>query len=181
MAASTMRSGFRYTNATADEIRASSPADELMPNAAERWVRCITIRAPHPVVYRWLCQLTVAPYSFDSIDFPGRQSPEQLTPGADQLHIGQPFLIFAISSFKENTFIAGMARPEFEHRYGRLAVSYAVRPLTTDTTRIQANLCVPPSLPRFRRWALAVGDSIMAGRQLVRLRNLAERTYREQR
>lgn len=99
-----MRTGIgrmlRITGATAEEVAASSPADALIPEPTDRWVRCITVRASRAVVYRWLCQFTVAPYSFDVIDFFGRRSPGRLTPGADELRVGQSFLIFSIIGFR---------------------------------------------------------------------------------
>lgn len=62
----------RCTNAAAEDISRWAPADELMPDAADRWIRCIDINAPAPHVYRWLCQLTVAPHSYGWIDNLGR-------------------------------------------------------------------------------------------------------------
>lgn len=166
----------RYTRATAEEIAMRSPADGLLPGGCDRWVRCITINAPHHAVYRWLCQLTVAPYSFDAIDFPGRRSPRTLTPGAERLRIGQHFLIFAITSFAPDGYIAGVSRPEFERTYGRIAVSYSVHPLGDLTTRLRANACVarPTSGWGVRHLVLAAGDKIMAGRQLRVLKTRAE-------
>lgn len=166
----------RYSRATAEEIATHSPADELMPKDCDRWVRCITINAPHHVVYRWLCQLTVAPYSFDAIDFPGRRSPRTLTPGAEHLEIGQHFLIFALTNFAPDAHIAGLSRPEFARAYGHIAVSYAAIPLDAHTTRLRANACVAHTARGLglRHLALAAGDKLMAGRQLRVLKTYAE-------
>jgi len=51
---------------TAGERAESYPCEELVPDADLAVYRAIDISAPVPVVYRWLCQLRVAPYSYDS-------------------------------------------------------------------------------------------------------------------
>lgn len=147
-----------------------------MPGAADRWVRCIDIDAPTSHVYRWLCQLTVAPYSYDWIDNLGRQSPTTLTTGAEQITVGQPFLIFSITSFQPGLYIAGQSRPEFHRTYGDITVSYQAIDRPANTTRLQANACLARSTNPVIRTALAVGDKVMAGRQLARLKTLAEQS-----
>ena len=168
-------SSLRLTNATASDVARRSPADDLMPDPAERWVRCIDIEAPPAHVYRWLCQLTVAPYSIDAIDNLGRRSPRALTPGADQLAVGQHFLIFAITSFTPGASIAGRSRSEFRRRYGDIAVAYQALPREGGyLTRLQAIACLARSIGPLRRTALAAGDKLMAGRQLTNIKQLAE-------
>ncbi|MDN5601129.1 MAG: hypothetical protein ACTHV2_10500 [Brachybacterium sp.] len=70
----------RCTRAEALDIDQTSHADELMDQPCDRWVRCIDIAAEPDLVYRWLCQLTIAPYSIDLLDNLGRRSPP--VPGA---------------------------------------------------------------------------------------------------
>jgi len=166
----------RCSNATAEDIHRFSPADDLMPDAADRWVRCIDVNAPPHHVYRWLCQLTVAPYSYDWIDNLGRRSPTNLTVGADQLTLGQPLLIFSITSFQPGRHITGRSRPEFHRIYGDIAVSYQACPRPEGTTRLQANACLASSTSPIIRTALAAGDKVMAGRQLAKLKVLAEQS-----
>ncbi|MFT4246350.1 MAG: hypothetical protein QM571_07590 [Micrococcaceae bacterium] len=171
----------RYTRATQSEIATSSPADDLMPENSERSIRCITIAASTSTVYRWLCQLTLAPYSFDTIDFLGRRSPRKLVPGAGKIKIGQNFLIFSITDFKKDSYIAGISRPEFARIYGDLAVSYTVIALENGNTRLRANLCVANRNKGFGLFKLflAAGDKIMAGRQLRVLKACAEGTTKQ--
>ena len=171
----------RITGATAEEVAATSPADVLIPKPTDRWVRCITVRASKAVVYRWLCQFTVAPYSFDVIDFFGRRSPGRLTPGADELWVGQSFLIFSVTGFQPEEYIAGFSRPEFRGSYGEISVSYSVEETVVGMTRLRANACLGEGLGRVGRTLLAAGDLVMSTRQLHRIRRLCERTQARRR
>ena len=71
-----------WTWGTTPEERARPyPCDRWLEGANDAYWRGVTVRAEPAVVFRWLCQLKVAPYSYDWIDNWGRQSPRTLTPG----------------------------------------------------------------------------------------------------
>ena len=54
-----------YWHVTAAEIAADYPCDRLAQTAVRALTRGIDVDAPAPVTFRWLCQLRVAPYSYD--------------------------------------------------------------------------------------------------------------------
>src|SRR5260221_260239 len=80
----------RTWGSTAEERRATFACDRHLPRHDDALFRAVTVAAPAALLFRWLGQLRVAPYSYDWIDNFGRRSPRQLTAGLDDLRVGQP-------------------------------------------------------------------------------------------
>src|SRR4051794_41885542 len=86
---------------TAPERAMPLPCDWQLPGAQLRLHRAVDVAAPAATVFRWLCQLRAAPYSYDLIDNFGRRSPPRLTPGLERLERGQRFMtIFRLVDFQ---------------------------------------------------------------------------------
>ncbi|TQM33635.1 hypothetical protein [Nocardia bhagyanarayanae] len=139
------------------------PCDELEPTALQA-DRAISIAAPPTVVYSWLCQLRVAPYSYDLLDNWGRRSPRERDPHLTELEVGQDFMsVFRLDSFVLGRHITLVS--------GRIAVTYAVRPEGAGTRLVvRARFGTPRIVARL----LALGDVFMTRKQLLTLRELAE-------
>lgn len=158
-------------------LATATSADRLVPEATERWVRAVDVAAPPALLWRWLCQLRAAPYSYDWIDNLGRRSPQELSPELEQLEVGQKLLItFRVAAFTPGEELTILTRP----RSGLLppfAVSYVIEPRGPGS-RLSAHVRVgtPPALPRpVARAALCAGDLVMMRKQLLNLKRLAER------
>jgi hypothetical protein len=159
------------------------PCDGVLPDASFDLYRAVTVEAPAHVLFRWLCQLRVAPYSYDLLDNGGRRSPRELTPGLDELAIGQRFMIFTLAEFETGQDITLRIVPGRPRRlFGDLAVSYTVVSHGENRCRLVVKLRV--DLPgdglfaRMRRTFLAWGDLVMMRRQLLTLKELAEMSMR---
>ncbi|MBD0322900.1 MAG: hypothetical protein ICV72_05865 [Aldersonia sp.] len=164
---------------TASERAAPLPCDELMPDAQLVLHRAVDVAAPAELAYRWLCQLRVAPYSYDLLDNRGQRSPRELTPGLDELEVGQPMCkIFTLASFTPGSQVTlELTDPVGLRLFGHVAITYAVTPTGPDTCRLYVRLRVR-GLDPLRRRALPLGDLIMMRKQLRTLAALAERDAR---
>lgn len=162
------------------EVAQRYPADDLMPEAPGRWLRGIDVRAPVAAVYRRLCHLRVAPYSYDVLDNFGRRSPRRLQPWCEELEVGQQVMtIFTLASFEVDQHLTLTMSPGWQQRlFGELAVTYRVQPAEVHgVSRLVAVLRVedpPGPMPELRRRLLARGDAFMMRRQLRTLAALAE-------
>lgn len=156
---------------TPDERARPMACDGLLADAPVRLHRGISVDAPASMVFRWLCQLKLAPYSYDLLDNFGRRSPRELTSGVERLEVGQRFMsIFSLASFTPDEHITLRGR--------RTAVTYAVIP-GDGRTRLMARVLFDPpggrSTGALLGHALALGDLVMMRKQLLTLRSLAER------
>jgi hypothetical protein len=165
--------------ATPVERAASLPCDELTPGSV-RLDRAISIAAPPALVFAWLCQLRVAPYSYDLLDNTGRRSPRVRTAELTDLAVGQPFVrifglvhIFELAAFAVDEHITLRPR-DFGRISGVASVgnTYSVRP---EGNGARLHVRVVFDGPWLLGQALALVNLLMMRRQLLVLKSLAER------
>ena len=168
------------SGARPDEVAVRRPCDAVVPAPRARWVRAVDAGAPPAAVWRWVCQLTVAPYSYDLVDNLGRTSPRTFTPGADRLEVGQRLMIlFVIDSFVVGEHLTVRLRRPGRGILGEFAITYSVVPGGGPGgrgTRLVGTVAVdgsPSRLGRLVRWALGWGDLVMMRRQLRTLARYA--------
>ena len=155
------------------------PCDALGFVHDEAFFRGIDVAAPPELVFRWLCQLRVAPYSYDVLDNFGRPSPSFLRPGLERLALGQRImLVFRLLGFETNaTLTIGLANRPLGVVMGDIVGTYRVAPAPAGARLLAKVLVRYPRGPygTFLRGVLPHADSFMFAEQLRRLKRYAER------
>ena len=163
---------------TAAERALPYPCDRFVERLDAACWRGVSVRADAARVFRWLCQLKVAPYSYDWIDNGGRRSPRSLTPGVERLALGQRVMrIFELVAFEPDRHLTVRTRAFAPGLFPAVAVSYLVAPAGPHETRLLAKLALtvrPGPLGQLGRTLLTWGDLVMMRKQLLTLRALAE-------
>jgi hypothetical protein len=172
-----------HWGSTSDERALPFPCDRYLSEIDSAYFRAVDVRAPAATLFRWLCQLRAAPYSYDWLDNGGRRSPRRLTAGLDELAPGQPVMsIFELVEFERDRHLTlVMVKPRAVGLFGQIACSYMIVPQSEQRCRLLVKLLV--RYPRQGRWAamrwlLPWGDLIMMRKQLLTLARLAERSAR---
>ena len=140
-----------------------------------RAARGLRVAAPPEVVWRWVCQLQVAPYSYDLVDNLGRRSPRTLTPGVGEFEEGARFSIFTVRAVDPGRSVElEITRPVAVRMFGRVLMAYQVVDLP-GRAALRCDLLVPGASPGLGQSALMWGDLVMMRKQLHTWKSLAER------
>jgi hypothetical protein len=155
---------------TPDEHARAYPADGLVDGPVLRMTRAVAVAAPVERSWRSLCQIAVAPYSYDWIDNRGRRSPHELAAGDPA--VGQRMQVFRVTDVEPGHQWTGVTIPKV---FGRTAVTYAAEPSGTGS-RLVCRIVTSQRGPVAWAWSrlLAWGDLVMMRRQLLNLKELAE-------
>ncbi len=156
------------------------PCDGLIEGASQIWLRGVDIAAPPGLAFLWLCQMRVAPYSYDWIDNLGRRSPQRLIAGLDDLAAGQTVMtIFKLTSFEKDRHLTLVSKDSgLLPKFAKLAISYLIVPQSAQSCRllVKAEVAYPRHLLGWlSKTFLPMGDWIMMRRQLLNFKRLAER------
>ena len=155
------------------EVLRPYPCDDFVAAPVLQAWRGIRIEAPAGAVWPWVAQIRLAPYSYDWIDNCGRRSPRELAGlpeprAADRFTAAGGHPLGWIVSVDPGSQLTGTIMGAF--------MSYVLVPQDDGATRLLLKVAARP-----RRWvapALSVGDLVMARRQLLNLKQLAERDHR---
>ena len=155
---------------TEAETERAYACDALVPAPAlEAW-RGVTVHAPPERVWAWVKQIRLAPYSYDWIDNLGRTSPRELR-DLDEPVVGDPFIACAGRPLGE--VLAVEPGRALTGEIVGAVMSYVVESAGAGKTRLLLKIVM-----RRHRWAaplVSVGDLVMARKQLLTFKELAER------
>jgi hypothetical protein len=167
-----------YWGVTTSEREAAYPCMRYAAQPYEVYLRGVDVDAPAEHLFRWICQLKNAPYSYDWIDNRGRRSPDTLRPGVDELAVGQRLMIATIVEFEPGHQVTAVSTPGSTRLFGHLAFTYQATPASHDLSRLVVCMTASAStLPeRIRRFLLGAGDLVMMRKQLLTLKRHAEAT-----
>ena len=164
--------GDRWGVGDAETIR-SYPCDEFVTSPTLQAWRGVTVKASAEAVWPWVAQVRLGPYSYDWIDNLGRRSPRELV-GLPEPQVGERFStaggreLGRIVSVDPGRQLTGTIMGAF--------MSYVLVPQDDGSTRLLLKVVMQTS--RLAALWLSVGDLIMARRQLLNLKLLAERNRR---
>lgn len=158
---------------TEEEVRRRYPCDELVPDPALQLWRGVTVEATPAQVWPWLCQVQLAPYSYDWLDNLGRRSPRELR-GLPDPRPGERFSCIG-GRFGVGRVLSVVHEEHLTATIMGAVMSYVLVPQGV-TTRLLLKIVMKDN-PWYAA-ALALGDLPMARRQLKNLKSLAERSAR---
>ena len=152
-----------------DEVARRYPCDDLVVRPSLSAWRGVTVNTSAARVWPWVVQIRWAPYSYDWIDNRGRKSPRELIDGPPP----QPGDPYSRSGGKPVGRVIAVD-PEVHYTAQVLGAFLTYELISVDerTTRLVLKFVLKGS-----RWLapfISVGDLVMARRQLLNLKDLAE-------
>jgi hypothetical protein len=156
------------------EVMRSYPCDDFVTSPALAAWRGVGVQAPAEAVWPWVAQVRLAPYSYDWIDNLGRRSPRELVDLPEPC-VGEKFT--AVGGHRLGRIVSVDPGKQLTGAILGAVMSYVLVAQDHDTTRLLFKLVMHTN-----RWVargLSVGDLIMARRQLLNLKRLAERHHAE--
>ena len=173
----------RIWGATLQECARHYACDDLGFVADDTFFRAVDVAAPPEIVYAWLAQLRIAPYSYDWIDNFAKRSPPRRNPALTTLAPGMTVMtIFRIASFEDaRSLTVTLGSRRIARMMGDFCGTYAIEPASDRNVRLVAKILVRyPSgfYGEALRRAMPTLDLIMFRKQLETLRDYAEREAR---
>jgi hypothetical protein len=157
---------------TEAEVRRRYPCDAFVPVPTLQAWRGVTVTVPPDRLWPWITQIRLAPYSYDWIDNLGRQSPRERR-SLPAPAVGDHFTTAAGRPL--GRILSVTPDEQLTGRIADVVMSYV---LVSQQSRTRLLLKLTTSGWRWAAPLLSVGDLVMARRQLLTFKRLAERDGR---
>lgn len=171
-----------------EEISEKYTCDDVLKGRKDAYFRAVTIKAPAELVFKWVCQMKLAPYSYDTLDNHHHKSPQQLIPGTENLCLGDKMMtIFSVVHFvknKEVTLKMDTPPKPYDKLDVPTVITYKMNALNPTTCRLIVKYVASWHTSigaQMERAAVIFADFIMMRRQLLNFKKLAERDFRKER
>ena len=152
------------------EVARSYPCDALVESPALQAWRGVSVAASPAAVWPWVAQVRLAPYSYDLFDNRGRRSPRELA-ALPEPQVGEQFT--AVGGRELGRIVSVEPGKQLTGAIMGAFMSYVLVPQDHGSTRLLLKVVMRTT--RWRALGLSVGDLVMARRQLLTLKRLAER------
>lgn len=152
------------------EILRPYPCDDFVTAPTLQAWRGVGVDAPAEAVWPWVAQVRLAPYAYDWIDNLGRRSPRELV-DLPEPRVGDRFT--TAGGRELGRIVSVDSRRQLTGTIMGAFMSYVLVPQQHGTTRLLLKVVMRTS--RWKAVGLSVGDLVMARRQLLNLKLLAER------
>ncbi|MBO1753995.1 SRPBCC family protein [Allobranchiibius sp. CTAmp26] len=153
---------------TDEEVARAFPCDAVVPDPVLQAWRGVTVHAPAGRVWSWIGQIRLAPYSYDWIDNAGRRSPDRLSDLPAPV-VGEHFT--AVAGRPQGRILSVVPDQQLTAQIMGAVMSYVLVPIDGSTRLL---LKVVMARGRLIAPLVSVGDLVMARRQLLNLKGLAE-------
>ncbi|MBL7996714.1 hypothetical protein JNM05_15215 [bacterium] len=156
------------------------PCDKFSGNFDGTYFRGITIDAKPDVIFQWLIQMRLAPYSYDWINNLGRASPRRILNDQPDLQIGQTMMhIFDVVQFNIPYDLTLRVKPRSfgQLLFGDILLSYQIVPVDNHSSRLLVKIKRKFNrgpLGVFMRHFLPWANLIMHRKQLMLFKELSE-------
>lgn len=154
---------------TDDEVARRYPCDDLVSSPTLQAWRGVTVHARPERLWPWVAQIQSAPYAYDWIDNLGRRSPHRLLDVPPPVP-GQHFTRTA--NRPRGRLLCLEPQVHYTGVILGVVMSYVLAPVDERSTRLLLKIVMPE-----HGWLapiVSIGDLVMARRQLLNLKRLAE-------
>lgn len=157
------------------------PCDTMAGTFDGTYFRGITIQSTPSIIFQWLIQMRLAPYSYDWINNLGRTSPRQILKDQSDLQIGQTMMhIFEVAQFNppHDLTLRVKSNSFGKFLFGDILLSYRIIPINNDSSRLLVKIYRKfdrGPLGLFMRYFLPWANLIMHRKQLRLFKQLSEK------